>query len=234
MGLILNIDTSSVVCSVALARDGKVLSYRETREDRSHASQLSMFINDIFSDGNFEKDDLEAIAVTEGPGSYTGLRIGVSTAKGLAWGLGIPLIAVEGLKAMAAGLMAENSIRQTGFASPELLCPMIDARRMEVYTALYDLELCEIKNTTAEIINTDSFHNYLNSNNILFFGNGAHKCKNVIAHPNACFIDNFFLEAKHMISISEQYFREQTFVDVAYFEPHYLKDFIATTPKNML
>lgn len=229
--MILNIETSAEVCSIALSKDGKLIDKRESYEPNSHSRLLTIFIEDLFKTNKIDFKDLKAIAVSEGPGSYTGLRIGVSTAKGLAYSLGIPLIAIDTLQIMSQGVLSSGLDIEN--LNP-VLCPMIDARRMEVYTAFYDIELNKISETTNLIIDKYSFQTPLQYRPIVFFGNGAEKCKKVITHPNAIFIDNINALAKNMISLSYEKFKNNNFVDVAYFEPFYLKPFIATVPKNKL
>ncbi|RYE36365.1 MAG: tRNA (adenosine(37)-N6)-threonylcarbamoyltransferase complex dimerization subunit type 1 TsaB [Sphingobacteriaceae bacterium] len=223
MSLILQIETSTTSCSVALAQNGKVLSHRSINQRNIHAEVITVFIDEIFAEHNLKFTELDAVAVSSGPGSYTGLRIGISTAKGLCFSLDKPLIGVETLLAMTAGYLSR-------FPDPVeekfLLCPMIDARRMEVYTALFDQDLNRIKETSAEIITAESFQEQLNQHKIIFFGDGAAKCKVILEHPNAVFIDDFLNEAADMTLISAEKFSRNQFEDVAYFEPFYLKDFI--------
>ena len=181
---------------------------------------------------------LDAIAVSMGPGSYTGLRIGVSTAKGICYGVDKPLIAISTLQSMAAGFKIEMESRLTGTPShgtpslPILLCPMIDARRMEVYNALFDPDLQQVRDIRAEIIHGDSFAVELEKHQVCFFGDGAGKCKPVLgSHPNARFADDFHLSASFMVALAEEKFKRSEFEDVVYFEPYYLKDFIPGIPK---
>ncbi len=230
MPFILNIETSTTVCSVALSANGNVIFSKETYEGMSHASVLGVFVEEAMSFIRKNGQSLDAVAVSCGPGSYTGLRIGVSTAKGLCYGLNIPLIAVPTLL-----VLTEAAKKNSQFIEKEtLFCPMIDARRMEVYTALYDNNLQVIKETSAEIITENSFSDILKNYKIIFFGDGAEKCKQLITHSNATFLENINPLAKNMLPLSEQAFYQNNFEDVAYFEPFYLKDFIATTPKNRI
>ena len=233
---ILHIETSTNVCSAALSKNGVCLVEKVNFDGLSHATLLSPYIQEILNYAKNNNLTLDAVAVSCGPGSYTGLRIGVSTAKGLCFGFGVPLIAVNTLAILAVESQqskANSSLTTYDFRpSAILLCPMIDARRMEVYTALYDSDLREIRATSAEIITETSFADLLDTQQIVFFGNGAAKCRSTITHKNALFIENIYPTAKNMISLAEAQFAKKEFVDTAYFEPFYLKDFIATVPKN--
>ncbi len=225
---ILNIETSTNVCSVALSINGLCVFTRTNTEGMNHATLLSPFIEEAFQFLTPEKPD--AIAVSGGPGSYTGLRIGVSTAKGLCYGLEVPLIAVDTLEIMS--IMANKLI----INRPEnsLLCAMIDARRMEVYSAFYNLNGELIRNVSADIIDENSYRDLLDTNIIFFFGNGAPKCKTVLTHSNAVFVDNIVPLAENMIPLAEKEFEDQYFADVAYYEPFYLKEFYTTAiPKSV-
>ena len=220
MTYILNIETATHICSVALSENGKTIALKESHEDKTHAELLTVFIDDILNENKLQARDLSAVAVSEGPGSYTGLRIGVSVAKGLCYGLKIPLISVSTLGAMANGIKDE-------FKDNTLLCPMIDARRMEVYTAIYNTQL-ELKEPIhAKIIDANSFEDYLLENQMVFFGTGSEKCRTEIQHTNAIFSDKISVSAQHMTSLSYQQFLKKEFEDVAYFEPFYLKEFQA-------
>ena len=232
MGLILNIETATRVCSVALAKDGIVLDVKESTEEKSHAALLAVFIDQILKERQLTAGQLDAIAVSKGPGSYTGLRIGVSTAKGLCYGANIPLVAVTTLRVMAKGALEPDLLKNQSKNENVILCPMIDARRMEVYTALFDTQLNMIHPIEAKIIDKDSFHEILQNNRIVFFGSGAAKCRETIVHENAVFSDQPEPSASYMAELTEEAFREKKFEDVAYFEPFYLKDFIATVPKK--
>jgi tRNA threonylcarbamoyladenosine biosynthesis protein TsaB len=218
MPLILNIETSTSVCSVALAEDGQLLSLKEENKGNTHAEHITLFIEDVIKQAGKNISQLDAVAVSSGPGSYTGLRIGASTAKGLCYGLDKSLISVSTLKALACRV--EPLDEQT------LLCPMIDARRMEVYCAVYDSALNEILPVTAKVIDADSFSDLLASRKMLFFGDGAAKCKSVLSHQsNAVFIDDVFTSAASMVGLSHQKYLNKEFEDVALFEPFYLKEF---------
>ena len=226
MSLILQIETATTSCSVALAQNGKVLSHKSVNQRNIHAEVITVFISEIFALNNLKFENLDAVAVNSGPGSYTGLRIGVSTAKGLCFSLDKPLIAIETLLSMTAGYLSRFS---TQTEEKFLLCPMIDARRMEVYTALFDQDLKKIKETSAAIITAESFQEELNQHKIIFFGDGSAKCKSLLGnHPNAIFINDFLNEATDLTSIAAAKFHQQQFEDVAYFEPFYLKDFIGS------
>lgn len=229
MDPILNIETSTGVCSVSVSDKDAILAARESRIDRSHASMLTVFIGEAMAEAGIGYNELSGVAVSRGPGSYTGLRIGVSAAKGICYGADIPLIALDTLLIMARGLL-RNIADNDGL----LLCPMIDARRMEVYTALYDTAGTRVKDITAEIIVNDSFKDYLDERKIIFFGDGSGKCRDTLKHPNAVFIEGIYPSACYMAQLSFKAFAEKIFEDTAYFEPFYLKDFLATTPKNKM
>lgn len=226
MATILNIETATGVCSVALAVDGKVISIRESHTRNSHAERITLFCEEVISESGLLFQDLDAVAVSMGPGSYTGLRIGVSTAKGYCFALDKPLIAIPTLQSMAAGMMKKVN------DSNQLFCPMIDARRMEVYAAIFDRALNEVRPTAAVIIDEDSFSNELQNEEVYFAGDGAEKCNVILSHQeHAYFLDDFHTSSAHMALLSESKFNLQQFEDVAYFEPFYLKDFIAGTPR---
>jgi len=225
MSLILQIETATTVCSVALAQDGVVLACKEVEQRNIHAEKITVFIDEILNAVGKSYANLDAIAVSSGPGSYTGLRIGVSTAKGLSFALDKPLIAVETLAAMADGFRLQDEI---GAANKVLLCPMIDARRMEVFTAVFDVHGNIVKPVSAEIIDDHSFSAQLQTQVMIFFGDGAEKCRDVLeAHANARVIDGFANSAVHLTKRAKEKYLAKEFVDVAYFEPYYLKDFIA-------
>uniref|UniRef100_UPI003217093B tRNA (adenosine(37)-N6)-threonylcarbamoyltransferase complex dimerization subunit type 1 TsaB n=1 Tax=uncultured Draconibacterium sp. TaxID=1573823 RepID=UPI003217093B len=233
MAIILNIETSTEVCSVSLAENGKTLFQKESDNGLKHSELLTVFIQDIFKENNFEFNKVDAVSVSKGPGSYTGLRIGVSVAKGMCYGLNIPLIGIGSIDAM--GVYAAQNSRDF-YANTDddelLFCPMIDARRMEVYTALYNSKGEQITPVSAEIIDENSFTDYLKDKKILFFGNGAEKCKEKITHENALFKGPLQTSARFMQNLAETKYNKNEFEDVAYFEPFYLKDFVATIPKN--
>ena len=230
MSLVLLIETATTSCSVALATDKQVIALREIDQRNIHAEVITVYVDEVMKETGQAFTDLDAIAVSCGPGSYTGLRIGISTAKGLCYSLDKPLIAIETLSAMAHGLIARKLLT---IEPNTLLCPMIDARRMEVYTALFDATGNELKPTSADIITDDSFAEVLKTNKIVFFGDGAEKCKSTLAKsPNALFVDGFVNSARDILVPAVQKLNKQDFVDVAYFEPFYLKDFIAGVKKQ--
>jgi tRNA threonylcarbamoyladenosine biosynthesis protein TsaB len=226
--IILHLETSTNVCSVALSEDGVCLFSKSNAEGMNHAALLSVFIAEALDVLKSTGKKLDAVAVSSGPGSYTGLRIGVSTAKGLCYGYGIPMIAVSTLEVLAA-----YALQVTTEAQDALFCPMIDARRMEVYAAFYTAKAVMTREISADIIDSDSYQEILAAQPVYFFGNGAEKCKTTLTHPNARFIDNLVPLAENMIPLAERAFAENNFVDVAYFEPFYLKEFQATTPKKI-
>ena len=227
MANILNIETSTTTCSVALSSDGQVVDHHENYDGLSHATLLSKVIDDALSTANRKEIKLDAIAVSIGPGSYTGLRIGLSQAKGLAFGLDLPLIGVNTLQLLAVTAMFSDF-----FDDDVLFVPMIDARRMEVYTAVYNNALEAILQPQPLILDENSFSDLLDKNTLVLMGNGSDKAKGVIHHNNARFIDSITPEAVNMIALAEKLYREQRFIDVAYSTPLYLKDFQATTPKK--
>lgn len=252
MSLILALETATPVCSVALSRNGEILSLRESSMPNAHSSMLTLLIEELFLEAGLSYSDLDAVAVSMGPGSYTGLRIGVASAKGLCYALDKPLIAVPTLEAMAVGMREqgrgsrdegrESQIENRNRSKAELggakskidnlFCPMIDARRMEVYCAVYDTNVKEIQATDAVVVNEDSFRQLLEEHVILFAGTGADKCKTLFLHnPNTLFLENFHASASYMIPLAEKRYHESQFENLAYFEPYYLKDFVAGKPR---
>jgi tRNA threonylcarbamoyladenosine biosynthesis protein TsaB len=222
--MILQIETATTVCSVALAQNGRVLCFREVEQRNVHAEKITLFIDELLTEAGKHYADLDAVAVSSGPGSYTGLRIGVSAAKGLCFALDKPLIGIETLAAMADGLIAQRSFDGSNL----LLCPMIDARRMEVFTAVFDDRGNKIRPTSAEIIDENSFIDLLQDHQVIFFGDGAGKCAEVLGmHSNATIIGDFTNSATHLTKRALKKYQEKQFEDVAYFEHYYLKDFIA-------
>jgi len=228
--MILCIETATGVCSVALCNDTATLHLREAAEGRSHASQLTVLIRELLAEASVSTQELDAVAVSKGPGSYTGLRIGVSVAKGISYGAGIPLIGINTMAAMYYGFLAKHGVPP----GETLLCPMIDARRMEVYNALFTPDGKMVRPTAADIIDEASFHSELAKGRVIFFGSGAAKCKGIISDSNAFFEDDFTLSASYLQLPSAEALKEKRFEDTAYFEPFYLKEFLATVPKKMI
>ena len=232
--MVICIETATNLCSVALCNSSGVISLRESNDFKSHASTLTVFIEEALKEKDIMARELEAVVVGKGPGSYTGLRIGVSVAKGIAYGASIPLIGIETTLSMFWG-MAGKAEAITGDEENTLFCPMIDARRMEVYNAIYDSHGKKEKEISADIIDENSFADIPESKKIIFFGDGASKCKEVLKRNNIYFADDFRISASHMQKPVYQAIENQKFEDVAYFEPFYLKDFITTIPrKNIL
>jgi tRNA threonylcarbamoyladenosine biosynthesis protein TsaB len=224
LSLILNIETATTVCSVSVSNNENVICYKELNNGYTHAENLHVFIKDVLEEAGLRFNELNALAVSKGPGSYTGLRIGVSAAKGIAYALNIPLIGIDTLQIMA------NAVRDK--TTDAFFCPMIDARRMEVYTAVYDNNLNILKPVNALIVDENSVQQLASYSSIYFFGDGMPKCKDVLKQlPNANFIENVFPTSKFMPNISYKKFIENKFEDVAYFEPYYLKEFLFTTKK---
>lgn len=230
MSCILHIETSTEVCSVALSQDGVCLHEEIDTTGRRHAEILAPFVKETVSFADSHAIPLDAVAVSAGPGSYTGLRIGVSTAKGLCYGRDLKLISIPTLKVLCTPIL----LYREDIPDNALLCPMIDARRMEVYTAVYNRALQEIVPTSAVIVNEDSFKDLLEEHPIYFFGNGAGKCRETIQHPNAHFIDGIVPKASNMLPLAERALAVGDTVDVAYYEPFYLKQFVAGKSKNLL
>ena len=217
MPTILCIETATTNCSVAIAHNGKTLAVKEDYNGSySHAEKLHLFIQEILGENNLKLSNLDAVAISTGPGSYTGLRIGVSAAKGLCFSLDIPLISVPTLTALA------NQVEQPG-----IVIPMLDARRMEVYAAVFNSGKEQILKTFAIILEPDSFREYLERDRVYFIGNGVEKFQKICQHPNANFIENKLPSAREMVEIAVSKYKISDFEDVAYFEPYYLKDFIA-------
>ncbi len=225
--LLLHIETSTNVCSVALSENLHCLFFKSNAEGMNHAALLSVFIADALALLKSSGKNLSAVAVSSGPGSYTGLRIGVSTAKGLCYGLDIPLIAVSTLE-----VLTSEAIKTQKYSDNVLFCPMIDARRMEVYSAFYDANLNLRREISADIIDSDSYAKILDNDRVHFFGNGSEKCKSMLTHSNAHFIENIVPLANNMIPLAVKSFIDKKFVDTAYFEPFYLKEFRTTTAKD--
>jgi len=225
LSTILHIETSTKNCSVSIANCGELISLKEINTgEYSHAEMLHPLINEALLESKLTIKDIEAIAVGKGPGSYTGLRIGVSAAKGLCFANEIPLISINSLEILAQSITIDSG----------LITPMIDARRMEVYAAIYDKNHNSVRETKAEIIDSHSFLDELQNQKVYFLGDGAKKCKEIILHENAVFIENVFPSAKKMATISYHKFKNESTEDVAYFEPFYLKNFVATREKRKI
>lgn len=228
---ILNIETSGKVCSVAITIDGALEFQLDEQDGMQHANRAAPFAERCMSELTRKGIKPDAVAVSIGPGSYTGLRIGLSLAKGLAFSLGVPLIGVDTLKILAVKAM----FRTMDWTGEEILVPMVDARRMEVFTAAYDFSLNAVVAPGPMIIDGNSFRDLMDSGHRLYFmGDGALKTKDVIKHPNAYWIDGILPQAKDMLALSEKAFRENDFIDIAYSTPNYLKQYHTTQPKNPL
>lgn len=228
MSFILNIETTTNVCSVSLSENGKLIGIKESDEKNNHSATLTIFITEVFKKNKISAKELAAVAISEGPGSYTGLRIGTSVAKGICYANNIPLISVDTLQALAFGTktdIIDNNL---------LLCPMIDARRMEVYFSFFDNKINKITQTDSIELKEETFKDKLKNQKIIFSGNGANKFKEIINSDNAIFIDNILTSAKNMVELSYNKYINKKFVDVAYFTPFYLKNFIAIKSKKNL
>ena len=229
MSCILHIETSTDVCSVAVSQDGASIFSKEDFKGPSHATELGVFVDEALSFADSHAIPVDAVAVSCGPGSYTGLRIGVSMAKGICYGRSIPLIGIPTLEVMCVPVLLFRDLPEDA-----LLCPMIDARRMEVYAAVYDRALRVKREIGADIVDENSYSDFLAERPVYFFGNGAAKCKDKLQHPNARFLDDVHPLAKWMFPLAEKAMAQGKFDDVAYFEPFYLKEFVASKPKNLL
>jgi tRNA threonylcarbamoyladenosine biosynthesis protein TsaB len=223
MSLILSLETSAKVCSVAIHDQGKLITTKEIHIEQSHASKLAVLMDEVIKESRIELSQLSAVAVSSGPGSYTGLRIGTSTAKGLCFALDIPLISIGSLELLAYQMSKQNS-------SNAYLCPMIDARRMEVYCEVFDSSLAVVQPIEAKVIESSSFVELLEQNEIIFFGDGSDKCREQITHPNTRFVSGIYAAASEMGQPVYQKFQKQQFEDLANFEPHYLKEFMIKKP----
>ena len=233
MALILCIETGTDICSVGLSRDGELVSLRESDEGRDHAKRVGVFVDELLRENDIAPDELDAIAVGMGPGSYTGLRIGVSFAKGMCYALQIPLVAVGSLDALAEVAIEDN---EAGILDVEnwndaILCPMVDARRMEVYTRLFDAQGQPLSEVAAEIVTSESFSEWRKDKQLVIFGNGAAKCQKVL--PDATFI-NITPSARGLARLAEQRLQSGQTEDIAYFEPFYLKEFVVIPSKKKL
>ncbi len=231
MALILSIETTTSVCSVAIAQDGQLLSFRELNSANSHAEILNGYIQEVIAESKHSLSDLEAVAVSEGPGSYTGLRIGVSTAKGLCYSLDIPLINISTLQSLAFFTL-ENIEQAIAEKENTILCPMIDARRMEAYTAHFNNKIKDVRKVEAEVIDENTYKELLKNNTFVFSGDGSGKYQDFYNnHPNAYFYTEILPSARGMIVLAEDKFNAKDFADLAYFEPFYLKTFVAGIPR---
>lgn len=230
---ILHIETATNICSVALSEGEKLIALRESDQDKSHGALLTIFMDEVLKEGGLKPEDIDALSVSKGPGSYTGLRIGVSATKGFAYALDLPIIGIDTLLAMAIGAKASEEVEDLAKQNTKLLlCPMIDARRMEVFSGFYTMEDQTYRKVSADVIDEGSYESILANHPIAFFGNGSQKVKEILQHDNAHFIEGIVPSAKNMILLSLAAVREKKFEDTAYFEPYYLKDFVATTPKK--
>ena len=226
--MILCLETATPVCSVALNENCCTIALRETEGQNAHSEKITNFIREVMEVGKIDYKQLDAVAVSKGPGSYTGLRIGVSTAKGICYAADLPLMAIDTLEAMAHGMKAKLGSQ---IGENDLLIPMIDARRMEVYAAVFDANLNKIEDTAARVIDENSFEDLLKDHHLWLFGDGAPKLKKVFENqPNISIVEGFRPSAAYMLPLAEKALRNHDFVDVAYFEPFYLKDFIAGKP----
>lgn len=230
MSCILNIDTSTNVCSVAVSQDGACIFDKEDHSGPNHAERLGAFVDEALSFIDNHAIPLDAVAVSCGPGSYTGLRIGVSMAKGICYGRDVKLLAVPTLELLCVPVLLREMVTD----DDALLCPMLDARRMEVYAQLFTRSLREVRPIQADVVDADTYREYLDKHPVYFFGNGAMKCKEVIGHPNAHFIEGIEALAKNMLPLAERRMAREEFEDVAYFVPFYLKDFVAKQPRKLL
>ncbi|RKE99109.1 tRNA (adenosine(37)-N6)-threonylcarbamoyltransferase complex dimerization subunit type 1 TsaB [Ichthyenterobacterium magnum] len=223
MAIILSIETTTTNCSVSLSKEGETLFLKEdNNKNYSHAESLHVFIDEVIASSEYKLENIDAIAVSKGPGSYTGLRIGVSAAKGLCFSLDKPLISVSTLEALASQVKVNFGI----------IVPMLDARRMEVYSAIYDASHNEVRKIEAQVLDENSFETYLKNEIVYFVGNGVEKTKTLIKHSNAVFIEGKLPSANEMSKLAYDKYQKNDIEDVAYFEPYYLKDFIALKPKS--
>ena len=237
--MILCLETSTAVCSVALVDNSNVIALRESLDGQNHAEKITIFIDEVMKEANISYNELEAIAVSKGPGSYTGLRIGVSTAKGLCYAMEKPLIAIDTLAAMTKGFLDNNfdndhdtNIKSESSSSSSIFCPMIDARRMEVYSAFFTEDMKKISDTEALIIDENSFSDLKLNHHLYLFGDGADKLISLFENEeNITVTEKFHCSAAYMARLAEEAFKNNDFVDTAYFEPFYLKDFVPGIPK---
>jgi tRNA threonylcarbamoyladenosine biosynthesis protein TsaB len=231
----LHIDTSTDVCSVAVSEDSHVIFEQTDRTGPNHAERLGTFVDEALSFTDNHAIPFDAVAVSGGPGSYTGLRIGVSMAKGICYGRDLKLISVPTLELLCVGPLLSPRLSGTAVEDEEaLLCPMLDARRMEVYAAIYDRALRPVREVSADVVDGDTYREWLDRQPVYFFGNGAKKCLDTINHPNARYLDGVEPLARWMQPLAERRWYAEQFEDVAYFVPFYLKDFVAIKAKNPL
>ncbi|MBO4613068.1 MAG: tRNA (adenosine(37)-N6)-threonylcarbamoyltransferase complex dimerization subunit type 1 TsaB [Bacteroidaceae bacterium] len=230
MSCILHIETSTKVCSVALSENGACLFEEADFEGPNHATRCGVFVENALSFANSHAIPVDAVAISEGPGSYTGLRIGYSMAKGVCYGYNIPLIALPTLEIMCVPVL----LYRGELEDDALLVPTIDARRMEVYSAVYDRALKPVRGIQADVVDGDTYREYLDRGPVYFFGDGSNKLRTVIQHPNARFLDDINPLAKYMYPLAERRYVRAEYTDVAYSEPFYLKEFVAVKPKNVL
>ena len=224
MAIILAIETSTKSCSVCISKNGKSVALSEINGNYSHAENIALFTQNVLTKAKLSVNDVDAVAVSSGPGSYTGLRIGLSFAKGLCYSLSIPLISIDTLEALSYSEKV-NTLAKNTHDLPVLLCPMIDARRMEVYAAIFTANYQRIRETNADIIESSSYLQFLEKHKMLFFGDGAAKCKPILTHQHAIFIDDVVASSMNMCALAEKKFNDSLFEDTAYFEPNYLKEF---------
>lgn len=230
MACILHLETSSDVCSVALSEDGALLFAKEHARDATpQESAFSLLVDEVLSMADSAAKRLDAVALSCGPGSYTGLRISASMAKGICYGRDLPLIALPTLEIVCVPILLRDDLPETA-----LLCPMIDARRMEVYAAVYDRALVAVRDVAADVVDNQTYKPYFSHGPVWFFGNGADKCRSIINHPNAHFVPDVRPLARWMFPLAEKAYNAKRFADVAYFEPFYLKEFVATRPRDLL
>lgn len=230
MSCILNIETSTSVCSIAVSEDGACIFEKEDHSGPNHAERLGSFVDEALSFVDNHAIPLDAVAVSCGPGSYTGLRIGVSMAKGICYGRGVKLIGVPTLELLCVPVLFREMVEE----DDALLCPMLDARRMEVYAQLFDRALHEVRPIHADVVEADTYQEWLDKRPVYFFGDGAMKCRDVIQHPNAHFLPDIEPLAKNMFPLAEKRIALEQFEDVAYFVPFYLKNFVAKLPRKLL
>lgn len=233
MACLLNIETSTNVCSVAVSENGHCIWHEEDFSGPNHNERLGTYVDEALSFADSHAIPIDGVAVSMGPGSYTGLRIGVSMAKGVCYGFNVPLLAVPTLELMCVPVLLSTKWADE-LPEDALLCPMLDARRMEVYAAVYTRALKVVRDVKAEVVDADTYKALLDEHPVYFFGNGSAKCKDVITHPNAHFIDGIEPLAKNMFPLAERRYLQGQIEDTAYFVPFYLKDFVALKPKKLL